>query len=274
MVLAAAAVVVAAWAGVCALLWLGQDKLLFYPSPVVGARTAPPGWRLEPVRLPVAEGVALEGLLVLPPTPAPHALVIYLGGNAEEVTAYAGEAAAWGDRALLLVNYRGYGASGGRPGEAALVADAAQLFDWAARRPDIDPEAIAVHGRSMGTGVAVQLAAQRPVACVVLTSPFTSARDVAASAYPWAPVRWLLRHPFDSAAHAPGIRRPVLILYGERDTLVPPSQSQSLAQRWGGPVETLALPAGHDDIGLDPRHGEAVRAFLSRHGSNRRPSGA
>ena len=91
------------------------------------------------------------------------------------MTAYAREAERnYGRRAVLLVNYRGYGDSGGRPGEKALVADALALYDWVARRADLDAARICAHGRSLGTGVAVQLAAARPLKCVVLTSPFES----------------------------------------------------------------------------------------------------
>lgn len=182
------------------------------------------------------------------------------------MTAYAGEAAeTYGARAALFVNYRGYGASGGKPGEAALVSDAAEIYDWAARRTDIDASRIALHGRSLGTGVAVQLAAARPVKCVVLTSPFASALDVAREMYPWLPVAWLLRHPFDSGAHAQKLRAPVLILSGSADTLVRPHHSEKLARLWGGPVERVSLEGfGHNDLDLHPGYAKAIRAFLER----------
>lgn len=211
------------------------------------------------------DGTRLAGLLALPDAPKPP-LVIYFGGNAEEVTAYAGEAAqTYGPRAALFVNYRGYGASGGRPGEAALVSDGQEIFDWAARRVDIDAGRIALHGRSLGTGVAVQVAAARPTRCVVLTSPFASALDVAREMYPWLPVAYLMRHPFDSATHAPRLRVPVLILSGSADTLIRPHHSDKLAGVWGGPVERVKLEGfGHNDIDLHPGYATAIRAFLDR----------
>jgi fermentation-respiration switch protein FrsA (DUF1100 family) len=163
------------------------------------------------------------------------------------------------------VNYRGYGASGGSPGEKALVADAIALYDWAARRPDVDPARIAVHGRSLGSGVAVQLAAARPLRCVVLSTPFSSALDVAKSAYFWLPVGLLMRHPFDSMAHAPRLTMPALVLMGEADRVIPVEYSEKLASAWGGPVERLRLPGfGHNDLDVHPGYRAAIRAFLDR----------
>ena len=105
------------------------------------------------------------------------------------------------------MNYRGYGASGGTPGETALVSDGIEIFDWAARRADLDAARIAIHGRSLGTGVAVQVAAARPARCVILTSPFDSARRRRA-ARSTGGCRWRCSCAirFDSVARAPQLR--------------------------------------------------------------------
>jgi fermentation-respiration switch protein FrsA (DUF1100 family) len=238
---------------------------MFYPRAAQGRATAPSGWQLEEVKVSMRDGTTLAGVLVRS-SPARGPLVIYLGGNAEEVTEFASSAhEVHGDRAVLLVNYRGYGASGGTPSEKALVSDAIELYDWAARRADIDPDRIAVHGRSLGSGVAVQLAAARPARCVVLTSPFASALEVAQGAYPWLPVALLMRHPFDSLAHAPRLAMPALVLMGTADTLIPEQQSRRLAAAWAGPTEQVRLEGfGHNDIGVHPGYNAAVRAFLDR----------
>jgi fermentation-respiration switch protein FrsA (DUF1100 family) len=253
------------YAAIAALVWLLQEKLIFYPREPAPLPLAPAGWRLEEVLHVTADGTRIAGVLVLPPAErAP--LVIYFGGNAEEVTSYAPEAQrTYGARAVLLVNYRGYGRSGGRPGEKALVADGIELYDWAARRPDIDAQRIALHGRSLGTGVAVQVAAARPARCVVLTSPYARLVDVAKEVYWWLPVALLMRHRFDSAALAPAMRAPALVLVGEADNLVPPHHSRNLAAAWGGPVERVSLEGfGHNDLDVNPRYDAAIRAFLDR----------
>src|SRR6185312_2108070 len=167
-----ALVAVVGYAAAMLLTWAFQEKLLFYPRAVAAPPAAPPGWKLEEVRLRMSDGITLAGVLVAPPAAKPP-LVVYFGGNAEEVTAFASTAAdTYGARAVLLVNYRGYGDSAGSPSEKALVSDGIAIVDWAARRADIDASRIAIHGRSLGTGVAVQVASARPPRCVLLTSPF------------------------------------------------------------------------------------------------------
>jgi len=256
---------VLAYVAIAATIWLAQERLIFYPPGPSAVPPPPAGWRLEEVRVRMRDGVTLAGVLLLPPVPRPP-LVIYFGGNAEDATLDAPVAEdQYGRRAALLVNYRGYGASEGRPGERSLVSDALEVFDWAARRPDIDPARIAVHGRSLGSAMAVRVAAERPVRCVILTSPFASALDIGREAYPWLPIALLMRHPFDSAAHAPKVKAPALFLVGEADAIIAPRHSRSLAARWGGPVEEAAFPGfGHNDIALNPRYAAAIRAFLDR----------
>jgi fermentation-respiration switch protein FrsA (DUF1100 family) len=258
-----------AYAGMAAFLWLTQDSMIFLPRPAHPFVTAPPGWRLERVALAAGDGTALAGVLVTPPGEADRRwpTVLYFGGNAEEVTVSAADVERrYGRRAVLLVNYRGYGDSRGKPGEAALVADALAIHDWAARRADLDSSRFCVHGRSLGTGVAVQLAAARPLRCVVLTSPFDSLAAVGRTHYPWLPVGLLLRHRFDSAAHAGRIAAPALVVYGAEDTIIPGEHSERLAAAWGGAVERLRIEGhGHNDLDLDPRYAGAIAAFLDRH---------
>ena len=263
LIVAAIAIV---YAAIVVVVWLMQERILFYPQAVAVAPRPPAGWRMENVAFTARDGTRLAGALLLPQAGrAP--LVIYFGGNAEEVTGAAHAAReTYGERALLLVNYRGYGASAGKPTETALVSDAIELYDWVRARPGIDADRIAVHGRSLGSGVAVQLAAARPVRCVILTTPFESALDVAKEVYPWLPVALLMRHPFDSARRAPGIRVPALMLTGGADTLIPKHHAERLAAVWGGPVEHLSFEGfGHNDIDLAPAYAQAILAFLDRH---------
>jgi len=254
-----------AYVAIAGAVWFGQERLLFYPQPVSVAPGAPPAWRLEQIEHRTPDGATLRGVLLLPRRERPP-LVVYYGGNAEEVTAGATEVAAeYGERAVLLVNYRAYGASTGNPSEKALVADALALLDQVRTRTDIDASRVALHGRSLGTGVAVQVAASRTVACVILTSPFDSALDVARAIYGWLPVGLLMRHPFDSLARAPQVHVPALVLIGAADTLIAPSHSQRLADAWGGPVERVVLDGvGHNDVHLHPAYNGAIRGFLER----------
>ena len=250
---------------VAVLVWLRQDGVIFYPQPAPGIVKVASGWHVETVALAMRDGVRIAGILVSPgKSRAP--LVIYFGGNAQEATSFAPVAPElYGERAVLLLNYRGYGASEGQPGETALVADAMEIFDWAARRADVDASRIALHGVSLGTGIAVQLAAARPARCVVLTSPYTSMLDLGRERFPWLPVAWLLRHPFDSLARAPKVTAPLLVLVGGADTLIEPRHSHRLAAAWGGPVQLATFEGfGHNDIDLNPGYARAIREFLDR----------
>ena len=257
---------IATYLGVAGLVWVAQENLMFFPRPAAAHVRPPPGWQLEEVAIRATDGTALAGVLVLPPVER-ASLVIYFGGNAEEVTGSAAAAAEdYGQRAVLLVNYRGYGRSGGRPGQEAMLSDALEIHDWAARHSAIDPARIAVHGRSLGSAMAIAVAGSRPVRAAVLTSPFASALDVAREIYAWLPVSLLMRHPFDSAAAAAKARAPLLVLYGEEDTIIRPRHSERLASLWSGPVERASFKGfGHNDLQMSPAYGASIRAFLDKH---------
>jgi pimeloyl-ACP methyl ester carboxylesterase len=265
VVLKLIALVVAAYAGVSGALFVGQEQILF-PRRAGGAQApAPSGWALEPITVTARDGVTLRGHLARPPGP-PAPLLLYYGGNAEWVGAQAAGAAAWGRRAVLLMDYRGYGASEGSPAESDLVADALTVYDSVTRRPDVDGEHVALFGRSLGTGVAVQVASQRPVEALVLVTPYDSVRAIAEARYPVLPVGALLRHPFDSLSRASALRMPALFLVGEADTVIPPAHAWRLADAWAGPVERVSFPGrGHNDLVVEPGYTQAIAAFLGRH---------
>jgi len=247
-----------------AVLYTMQDSLLFFPPAAPAA--APRAAHVEAVKVPVAEGLLMSGWLVRPSAPVAgqrSPLVIYFGGNAEEVSHTAGTAAnlAW---PMLAVNYRGYGGNPGKPGERALFDDALALYDWAAARPDVDPAGIVLMGRSLGSGVAVHVAAERKPMGVVLVTPYDSIRDVAQSMYPTVPVGALLRHPFDSLARAPAIDVPMLALVAQKDQVIPPSHARRLFEAWRGPRQWREIAAAdHDGISSAPEYWSAIRDFLA-----------
>jgi uncharacterized protein len=153
--------------GFCALIFFQQRSLMYFPTP---RSPVPSGATVIPLAVDGAE-LAVTALR----QDRPNAL-IYFGGNAEDVNGSAGElAAAFPDHAIYLMQYRGYGASTGEPSEQALISDALALFDSIRKRH----ARIEVAGRSLGSGVAIQLASARPVARLVLITPFDSMRDVA-----------------------------------------------------------------------------------------------
>ncbi len=206
------------YAALCALVYAAQDRLIFYPHKNV--RPVPPS--AEPVALD-RDDVTLHGWLVNGSTPGP--VVIYFGGNGEELSGLVPTVAAL-KATTVLVNYRGYGESEGAPSQDALVADGKAVYDWVRSRFAERP--IIVAGRSIGTGVAQLTVAERPADGVVLVSPFRSVRHLAERIYPWLPVRWLLRHPFDTTpAHASLPEDNTLVLYATDDTIIPPRETEA-----------------------------------------------
>jgi pimeloyl-ACP methyl ester carboxylesterase len=159
---------------------------------------------------------------------------------------------AFPDHAIYLLHYRGYGGSSGKPSQDAIFSDALALFDQVhAAHPDIT-----VIGRSLGSGVAVYLASRRPVARLVLVTPFDSVEDIAKRQFPFIPVRWILRDTFESWRYAPSVTAPTLIVAAERDEVIPRESTELLRSRFQiGVVSFVVLPgAGHNTISYSPRY--------------------
>jgi pimeloyl-ACP methyl ester carboxylesterase len=259
---ALAALAAVAGLGLPLSLFLLQDRLVFFPQPLPEARRAEIAQRFPNVMEVVVEsgGHKLHAFHVPGRPGAP--LVLYFGGNAEEVSWIIGDAAArtpgvgW-----LLTSYRGYGRSEGAPSEASISADALRWHDYAAK--ELGSKNVFAFGRSLGSGAAVFLASQRSLAGVILVTPFDSLVEVAKRHYPFLPVGWMLRHRFDSAALAPAIRAPLLCLAAMRDEVIPASHARTLYDAWGGPRRWIELHgAGHNSTDGAPAFWENIRAFL------------
>ncbi|HSS69163.1 MAG TPA: alpha/beta hydrolase [Casimicrobiaceae bacterium] len=246
--------------GVFAAAWLGQEGMIFFPQPVAANARLPA--RASALEIVGGDGTRLRGWIV-PGAAAPAPTVIYFGGNAEEVSWALSDARWPREWTIVGVNYRGYGTSEGKPGEAALKADAPSIYDAIANREDVDAQRIVVFGRSLGTGVAVYVAAERPVARVVLASPYDSFVALGRRHYPWLPVSLLLRHRFDAAADAKRCRMPLLAIVGEYDTIIPADRSRALYDAWAGPKRWLSVPgADHNDLGDAEAFWAGVARFL------------
>ncbi len=225
----------------CLALYLGQRAMIYHPpqqaalaAPVVSTLNVP-GAVLKVSERP------LEGSKAL----------IYFGGNAEDVSGSLPLLErAFPGRALYLLHYRGYAGSTGSPTERALVADALQLFDQVAA---IHPGIVLV-GRSLGSGVAVQVASQRPVERLVLVTPFESIAGIAARQFRAFPVRPLLEDGYESGRYAPRVKAPTLILAAAQDEVIPAWSTRQLLSRFAPGIATLREleGVGHDTIAQSP----------------------
>lgn len=243
------------------LLYVFQDALIFFPQPVPQANRA----AYAPYALTVEhEGRRLKGWYVPGDIRRDRPLLVYYGGNAEEVSGNLPDLTRLKAGAYLFMNYRGYGDSEGKPSQKALCDDALFILDTLTARENIPIDHVVLVGRSLGSGVAVHVAARRALRGVILITPFDSLLKVARHHYPFLPVGLLLKHPFDSAALAPEIQTPALIITGGRDDIIPAPRSARLAQLWGGPVTTVVVEeGGHNDLQLDAAYWTAINRFLS-----------
>ena len=225
------AVLGAIYLAVCVALFLLQRSMIYFPQP----RHAPPGTPL--LSFPV------DGRQVLATTREKDGerALIYFGGNSEDVSSsLPGLSRLFPDHALYLLHYPGYGGAPGRPSEAALMADAFALFDRvAARHPRVT-----VLGRSLGSGVAVQVAGARPIERLVLVAPYDSLEGVAEGRFPMIPVRWILQDKFDSARHASLVKAPTLIIAVENDRVIPRASTDRLLARFPPGLATLGVVVG------------------------------
>ncbi len=211
---------------------------------------------VEAVMLERPGGVLLRGWLTTDAQLAPQRLLLWFGGRNEHV-AWTPDLAGWlpDDVALVAFNYRGLGGSGGYPSEAACVADAEAIALWARARFGLGPASLHLAGRSLGSGIATQLAARlgRPgLASLVLVTPPQSIRALLLDNPLLAPLTAVLRSPLDSVAAARSLDCPVLMLLAERDRRVPHAHSLALAEalrRAGAAVDVRTL-AGTDHRSL------------------------
>ena len=249
------------YAGVLALMYVFQRRLLYFPDPT---RTAPAQAGLPQAHELHLESIDGERLVAwhVPPE-ADRPVMLYLHGNAGALNLRAGRfewLIAEGD-GLVALSYRGFGGSSGRPSEQGLIDDALAAYDFAVAR--YPARRIVLWGELLGTAVAIALAAQRAVAGVILDAPFTSIADIGAATYPFAPVRWMIKDPFRSDLRIGKVTAPILVLHGERDAIVPIRFGERLFALANEPKRMVRFPeGGHidlDDFGAV----DVVREFVA-----------
>ncbi|MDI1259654.1 alpha/beta fold hydrolase [Aquabacterium sp.] len=257
MLIALIAVPAVLWAGAVGSLWSRQESLLFKPVPLA------PDYQFglahtveETVQVP---GATLHALHLRQPAGTPtRGLVFFLHGNADNLAKWFTNPDFWLSTGydVFMMDYRGFGKSTGH------IESEDQLHDdvrraWAQVVPAYAKQKLVIYGRSLGTGLATQLAAQVPADLLVLVSPYESIERLSGDAYPWVP-SLALRYPLRADQWLPKVRSKVFIVHGEQDTLIPIAHAERL-MALNPRVQMLRLPGvGHSDVQQSRNYTEAL----------------
>lgn len=238
----------AAYLAVVAIAYAAQRRLTYFPNPV---RVAPSDAGLkgvEELEIPAPDGARIVAWYAKARPGRPT--LLYFHGNGGNLANRAHRVIRYQNAGLgvLMISWRGYSGSTGSPSETDNIADARRAYDYL-RAQGLKPQDIVLYGESLGSGVAVALAVELPVAGVALDAPFTSIVEIGAKAYPFLPVRFLMRDRYESDRRIAGVRVPLLIMHGARDTVVPVDMGQRLHALAREPKKLVIFPNGrHSDL--------------------------
>ena len=255
--------IAALYIAIVLLIALAQDRLLF-PRWAMGGKVDLPGSAGRHT-IDIASGEELVGLHVpaVGTPPETSALVLGFGGNAWDADALAQYLhSTYPDRDVVVFHYRGYAPSSGHPSARALREDALSVFDYITA--ELAPDQIVAVGLSIGADPAVHLASQRPVAGLILVTPFDSLNALASEHYPWLPVRLLLRHRMEVADTLDALSAPVALISAAQDTIVPARRTEPVRTSVRDLIlDRVILGAGHNDLYDRADFKRAMREALS-----------
>ena len=252
------------YCGTLAFLYFKQGSFIFFPT---GIRKSKELLLKQFSEFEVNinhDGFNLHGWFMNREISPEHPLIIYYGGNAEEVSNNLFDLEKYEKESLLFMNYRGYGKSTGNPSQANIFSDALFIFDHFSDTYSIPSTNIILMGRSLGTAVATYVAKLRNIKAVILISPFDSLVNIAKEHYPVIPVKLLLKHPFESVQIAQGITSPMITIIAGQDRIISNERSVALVEHWGGESNYVIIKdAGHNTISIYPQYWDTLKLFLS-----------
>ncbi len=258
--------------GYCVLalyVFLMQPKLIYYPGVPGRTLEATPaviGMDYEELTFSTTDGEQLHAWFI--PHPQARATLLFAHGNAGNISHRLDSIQVFHDLGLnvLIFDYRGYGQSTGKPGENGTYRDADAAWAYLTETRGIDSGKIILFGRSLGAAVIADLATRTVPAGVILESAFLSVPDMAATIYPWLPVRWLASYRYDNGDKVTRITQPLLIIHSRGDEIIPFEQGERLFRRASEPKQFLELRGRHNDgfyVSRD-EYLAALGAFLER----------
>jgi fermentation-respiration switch protein FrsA (DUF1100 family) len=235
------------YAGITLYMYLQQRSLQYHPSNrgLTPEGEGLSGVTVEKIATPDGETIVAWFAEARDGNPT----ILFFHGNGGEIGGRADRLAYYQSQGFgaLFVSYRGYGASSGSISEAGLITDGLSAYDFLIGH-GIPAGKIAVVGESLGTGVAVQLAAQRSVGALALEAPYTATVDVGAEIYWWLPVRLLMKDTFKSRDFIGKVKVPLLVQHGDVDTLIPVEHGRRLFEMANEPKELIVIPGGDHGV--------------------------
>lgn len=246
-----AVVIVVIYIGICTLLYFSQDNLLFHPKPTDKAEIAKiiqvnPDF--DTISFAMKDGNRTYGFLSKDTIQEKQPLVLYFGGNAEEVSHLMEYRNYFPNSVMALINYRSFGLSKGIISEKTMFSDALEVYDQLITNPKVDANKVIVIGRSIGTGVATYLSSQRKTRATILITPYENMIEVAFEKYPFVPIGLLINHRFESDIYAPKIVTPMLALISANDQVIPKHHAYTLIKAWKGNTSVLEVDEDHNSI--------------------------
>jgi fermentation-respiration switch protein FrsA (DUF1100 family) len=243
-----------------------EERLIFVPARYPMGQWDVVGLQCEDVVFATEDGVRLHGWYC--PVPRPRGVFLMFHGNAGNITHRVDRVTAWQrtlNVSVFVFDYRGYGRSAGQPNELGVYRDARAAYRWLTADQGIAPGDVVFFGESLGGAVALQLATEVTPCALILESTFTSAVEMGQRAFPWLPVRWIMRNRFASIDKIERYDGPLLIVHGTQDTLIPFAMGQALFERANEPKRFYAVVgADHNDMAWKGGHAylQAIEAFL------------
>jgi len=252
---------IGAYLVICVAAYLGNRMFMYFPDPARIPPAAAGLDRVEEIEFAAADGTKLVAWYATAKDGKPT--ILYFHGNAANAANRAPKIAMMLEDGfgVFYLNNRGYGGSGGSPTEANNVADAIAAYDYLAGR-GVPAESIAVFGESLGSGPAVRLAAERPVAAIMLEAPLTSTVEVGRSVYFWLPLSLLITDQFNVVRHIGAITVPLLIVHGEQDEVIPVEMGQRNYRAANEPKRIEVIPDAHHNDLFEHGAWEKMREFL------------
>jgi fermentation-respiration switch protein FrsA (DUF1100 family) len=242
-------ILLGSYVGIAVVLMLLENSLVYHPTPARVSWYRPPSPDIRDVEMWTTEGEVIHGWWL--PRGGSAGALLYLHGNAGNLSGRGETIVALRTAlglAVLIIDYPGFGRSSGVPSEAGCYRAADAAYEWLTCEQRIAPGEIVLFGKSLGGGVATELAARKDHRALALVKTYTSLPDVARTLYPWLPVGLLMRNRFDSLARIASCHRPVFVAHGIDDELIPFALGRRLYDAANEPKEFLAMPGhGHND---------------------------